>query len=210
MKPVNPKGNQPWIFIGRTDAEAEAPILWPPDGTKWLIGKDPDSGQDWRQEEKGMTEDEMAGWHRRLNGYESEQAPGVGDGQGGLGCYSPWGPKGSDMTEWLNWAELTKIYQLKFVYISEFTHSVTALCLTLCNPMDCSPPDSSVYGVFQARILEWVAISFSRGSSQPSDQTRVYVSSLAGGFFTAEPPGKPRSYLTKGIHSLKENIVLLF
>ena len=83
-KPDHPKGNQSWIFIGRTDAEAETPILWPPDAKSWLIGKDPDAGKDWRQEEKGMTEDEMVGWHHRLNRHESEQAPGVGDGQGSL------------------------------------------------------------------------------------------------------------------------------
>ena len=82
IKPVNPKGNQSWIFIGRTDAEAEAPIIWPPDAKSRLIGKDPDAGKIWRQEEKGMTEDEMFWWHHQLNGYESEQAPGVGDGQG--------------------------------------------------------------------------------------------------------------------------------
>ena len=102
IKLVNPKGNQPWISIGRTDADAEAPILWPPDAKKRLIGKDPDSGKDWRQEEKGTTEDEMVGWHHWLNGHGSEQAPGVGDGQGSLACCSPWGHKESDRTEWLN------------------------------------------------------------------------------------------------------------
>ena len=91
VKPVNPKGNQSWIFIGRTDAKAEAPILWPPDAKNWLIGKDPHAGKDWRQEEKGMTEDEMVGWHHRLNGHEFEQALGVGDGQGSLACCSPLG-----------------------------------------------------------------------------------------------------------------------
>ena len=100
---VNPKGNQSWIFIGRTDAEAEVPILWPPDGKNWLIGKDPDAGKDWRQEEKGTTEDEMVGWHYQFNGHEFEQALGVGDGQGGLGSCSPWGHKESDTTERLNW-----------------------------------------------------------------------------------------------------------
>ena len=79
IKPVNPKGNQPWIFIGKTDAGAEAPILWPPDVKSWLIGKDPDAGKDWRQEEKGMEEDEMIGWHHQPDGHEFEQAPGVGD-----------------------------------------------------------------------------------------------------------------------------------
>ena len=100
VKPVNLKRNQSWIFIGRTNAEA--PILWPPDVKTWLIGKDPDTGKDWRQEEKGMTEDEMAGWHHWLDGHEFEQAPGVGDGQGSLVCCSPWGRKESDTTEWLN------------------------------------------------------------------------------------------------------------
>ena len=101
IKPVNPKGNQSWIFIGRTDVEAKALILWAPDVKNRLTGKvnHPDAGQDWRQEEKGPTEDEMVGWHHRINGHEFEQAPGVGDGQGSLACCSPWGCKESDMTE---------------------------------------------------------------------------------------------------------------
>ena len=86
IKSVNPKGNQSWIFIGGTDDEAESPILWPLDGKNWLIGKDPDAGKDWGQEEKGMTEDEMVGWHHRLNGHGFGWTPGVGDGQGGLVC----------------------------------------------------------------------------------------------------------------------------
>ena len=105
IKPVSPKGNQSWIFIERADAEAETPILWPPDANNWLIWKDPDAGRDWGQEEKGMTEDEMAGWHHRLDGRESEWTPGVGDGQGGLVCCRPWGRKESDTTERLNWTE---------------------------------------------------------------------------------------------------------
>ena len=111
IQPVHPKGNQSWIFIGRTDVETETLILWPPDGKNWLIGKDPDAGKDWRQEEKGMTEDEMVGWHHRLNGCEFEQASGVGEGQGSLACCSPWGRKESDTTEWLNWTELNWILQ---------------------------------------------------------------------------------------------------
>ena len=103
VQPVHPKGNQPWIFIGRTDAEAQTPILWPPDEKSWLIWKDPDAGKELRQEEKGTTEDETVGWHHRLNGHEFEQAPGVGDGQGSLACCRPWGRKESDTTEWLNW-----------------------------------------------------------------------------------------------------------
>ena len=103
IKPVNPKGNQPWIFIGRTDGEAEAPVLWSPDKKNWLTGKDLDAGKDWGQEEKGMTEDNMAGWHHQLKGHESERSPGVGDGQGGLVCCSPWGHKEYSITERLYW-----------------------------------------------------------------------------------------------------------
>ena len=105
IKPVNPKGNQSWIFIGRIDAEAEAPILWPPDVKNWFTGKDSDAGKDWRQEEKGMTEDEVIGWHHWFDRHKFEQALGVGDGQGSLACCSPWGCKESDMTEQLNWTE---------------------------------------------------------------------------------------------------------
>ena len=103
IKPVNPKRNQPWKCIGRTDAEAEAPILWPPDVKNWLIGKDPDAGKDRGQEEKRMTEDEMVGWHHRLDGHEFEQAPGAGDGQGSQACCNAWGHKELDTTERLNW-----------------------------------------------------------------------------------------------------------
>ena len=102
IKPVHPKGNQSWIFIGRSDAESEAQILWPFDWKNWLIGKDPVAGKDWRQEENGTTEDEIVGWHHRLNGHEFEQTPGDVEGQGNLMCYSPWGCKGSDITGWLN------------------------------------------------------------------------------------------------------------
>ena len=98
IQAVHPKGNQSWIFIGRTDAEAETPILRPPDGKNWLTGKDPDAGKDWRQEEKGMIEDKMVGWHHQCNGHEFESAPGVGDGQGSLVCYSPWSCKELDTT----------------------------------------------------------------------------------------------------------------
>ena len=106
IKSVNPKGNQSCISTGMTDAKAEAPILWPPDGKNWLIGKDPDAGKDWRQEEEGATEDEMVGWHHLLDGHEVKQTPEVGDGQGNLACCSPWGCKELDMTEWLNWTEI--------------------------------------------------------------------------------------------------------
>ena len=106
---VNPNGNQSWIFIGRTDAEAETPILRPPDVKSWLICKDPDAGKDWGQEEKVMTEDEMVGWHHWLNGHGFGWTPGVGDGQGGPACCDSWGHKELDMTKQLNWTELTTL-----------------------------------------------------------------------------------------------------
>ena len=105
IQPVHPKGNHSWIFIGRTDAEAETPILFLPDVKNWLIGKDPNAGKDWRWEEKGTTEEEMVGWYHWLDGHEYEQAPGVGDRQGSLVCCSPWCRKESDTTERLNWTE---------------------------------------------------------------------------------------------------------
>ena len=101
IKQANPKGNQPWIVIGRTDAEAEARVIWPPNAKSWHIWKDPDAGKDWGQEEKGITEDEMVGWHW-LSGHEFERTLGDGEGQGGLACCSPWGPRELDTTE--DWA----------------------------------------------------------------------------------------------------------
>ena len=98
IQPVHPKGDQSWVFIGRTDAEAETPVLWPPDMKSWFIGKDPYAGKDWGQEEKGMTEDEMVGWHHQLDGHGFGWTPWVGDGQGGLVCCKSWGHKELDMT----------------------------------------------------------------------------------------------------------------
>ena len=117
IQPVNPKGNHSWIFIGRTDAKAETPILWPPNAKNWLIGKDPDAGKDWRQEEKGMTEDEMVGWYHQFDGHEFEQTPGVGDGQGGLACCSPWSHKELDTTEQLNWTDWIKHLKMRRRYL---------------------------------------------------------------------------------------------
>ena len=104
IKPVNPKASQSWIFTGRTNAEVEAPIFWPPEAKDWLTGKDRDAGKDWGQE-KGMTENEMVGWHHQLDGHEFEQTSGVGDGRGSLACCSPWGCIESDTTEQLNWTK---------------------------------------------------------------------------------------------------------
>ena len=115
IQPVHPKGNQSWIFFGRTGAEAETPIFWPSDVKSWLIRKDPDTRKDWGQQEKGTTQDEMVGWQHWLNGHEFEQGLGVGDGQGSLACYSPWGHKESDTTEWLNWVDANKPSKLTFI-----------------------------------------------------------------------------------------------
>ena len=147
-KPVNPKGNQCWIFIGRTDAETEAPILWPPDVKNWLIGKDPDPGQDWRQEERGTIEDEMVGWHHQLSGHEFEQASRVGYGQGSLKCHSPWG-------EWLNWPEMIS-FTYGSVYVSMFlSQFVLPLlpppCLSVCSlylHLHCCPVNRFISTIF--------------------------------------------------------------
>ena len=106
IQPVYSEGDQPWDFFWRNDAKAETPVLWPPHAKTWLIGKDFDAGRDWGQEEKGMTEDEMAGWHHGLDGHESEWSPGVGDGQGGLACCDSWRRKELDRTELVKWTEL--------------------------------------------------------------------------------------------------------
>ena len=121
IQPVNPKGNQSWIFTVRTDAKAETPILGPPDAKNWLIWKDPDSGKYWRQEEMGMTEYNMVGWHHQFNGHEFEQAPGDRAGQGSLACCSPWGHKESGLRDWTtamqdvnsrgNWAKEKGVYK---------------------------------------------------------------------------------------------------
>ena len=181
IKPVNPKGNQAWIFIGRTETEAEAPIFWPPDVKSRLIRRD-DAGKDWRQ--KRTTEDEMVGWHHRLNGHEFEQVPGDGEGQRSLGCCSSWGCKESDMIERLNNnKKLNKELQSVCVCVCVCVCIVTQLCLALCNHLDCSQSGCSVHGILQPRILEWVAYLFSREYFWPRNQTGV--SGIAGGFFTS-------------------------
>ena len=114
IQPVHSKGDQSWVFFGRTDAEAETPVLWPAHAKSWVTGKDPDAGKDCGQEEKGMTEDEMIGWHHQLNGYGFGLTLGVGDGQGGLACWGSWGCKESDTTERLNWTEIFYYYNRTF------------------------------------------------------------------------------------------------
>ena len=146
IQPVHPKGDQSWVFIGRTDVEAETPILWPPDLKNWLIGKDPDAGKDWRQE-KGMTEDEMAGWHHRLNGHGFGWTPGVGDGQGGLAYCGSWGRKELDMTEWrTEWNWVMNLSSFFFICIYDCFSTIywkdysffTMLCL-------CQKPVVQIY-----------------------------------------------------------------
>ena len=123
IQPVHPKGNQSWIFIGRTNVEAVTLTFWPPDMKSWFIGKDPDTGKDWGQEEKGTTEDEMGGWHHWLNGQGFGWTPGVGDGQGGLAFCGSWGRKELDTTKELNWTEL----MCHESHLSEFSSWVAAL-----------------------------------------------------------------------------------
>ena len=128
VKSVSPKGNQPWIFIGRTDAEAEASILWPPDMKNWLIGKDPDAGKDWRLLEKGMTEDEMFGWHHQLNAHEFEQTLGDSEGQGSLVYCTPLGGKEADMTERRNTITTTFNIQVSFSSLPVHTNPPGGSC----------------------------------------------------------------------------------
>ena len=113
--------DQPWVFIERIDSKAETPVLWPPHAKSWLIGKDSDAGRDWGREEKGTTEDEMAGWHHQLDGHEFGWTPGVGDGHGGLACCNSWGRKESDMTEQLNWTELNSIFKPRINLDEKYT-----------------------------------------------------------------------------------------
>ena len=156
IQPVHPKGNQSWIFIGRTDVEAETP--------SWLIWKDPDAEKDWVQEAKGMTEDEMVGWHHLLDGHELEHAPGVGDGQGSLLCWSPWGCKESETTEWLNWKSFLRIQSkrkiLDLFWISSL-HGSVAILSNLTNmhtqnplitfPFVCFPNQSAFFLKIQVK-----------------------------------------------------------
>ena len=166
IQPVNPKGNQSWIFIGRTEAgaETEAPILWTPDGKNCLIGKDPDAGKDWRQEEKGLTEDEMVGWHHQLDGREFEQTPRVG--RGSLACCSPWGRKESDTTELLNWRHINQwilVYsQIRIIFIAVNLRKFSSpprVCSNSC-PLSwwCHPTISSSVSPFSSCLQSFPAL----------------------------------------------------
>jgi len=146
IQPVHSKGDQSWVFFGRNDAKAETPVLWPPHMKSWLIGKDSDAGRYWGQEEKGTTEDEMAGWHHQLDGREFEWIPRVGDGQVGLACCSSWGCKESEMTEQLNWTELIFpfLFCFSFLFLSQLfvTPPQTAIFFFFCISfsLDCLDP----------------------------------------------------------------------
>jgi len=185
IQPVHPKGDQSWVFIGRTDVEAETPILWPPDAKSWLNWKHPDAAKDWGQAEKGTTEDEMVGWHHRLNGHEFGWTPGVGDGQPGVLRFMGLQRVGHDWATELKWtcffydpADVGNLisgssaFSKSSLNIWKFTVHILLKpaaaaaakslqsCLTLCDPIDGSPPGSPTPGILQARTLEWVAISF--------------------------------------------------
>ena len=156
IQPVHPKADQSWVFIGRTYVEAETPILWPPDVKRWLIWKDPYSGKDWGQEEKGMTEDEMAGRHHGLDGHESEWTQGDGDGQGGLACCNSWGHKELDTTERLKWTELIGLDAMLLVFwMLSFKPTFSLSSFTFIKRLFSSSPLSAIKVVSSAylRIL---------------------------------------------------------
>ena len=138
IQPVHPKGDQSWVFIGRTNVEAETPILWPSDIKSWVIWKDPDAGKDWRQEEKGMTEDETVGWRHWLDGHGFGWTLGVGDGQGGVACCSSWGHKELDTNEQLNWTKLITGWDSRStgtlgpLWPSTNMQSVPTICTSCC------------------------------------------------------------------------------
>ena len=141
--PVHSEGDQSWVFFGRADAKAETPIFWPPHTKSWLIGKDSDAGRDWGQEEKGTTEDEMAGWHHQLNGHVFRWTPGVGDAQGGLACCDSWGHKESNTTEWLNWTELNWGYFCFYLFV--YIHSCKIIPALLIEKI--TPSQFNFFGI---------------------------------------------------------------
>ena len=175
IQPVHPKGNESWVFIGRTDVEAEIPILWPPDEKSWLIGKDTDTGKDWGQEEKGTTEDEMVGWHHRLDGHGFGWTQGVGDRQGGLACCRSWGRKESDTTERLNWYCACMLNYFSHLFATLWT-------LALQAPLGFSRQEywSGLPGPSQGNLPD-----------PGTDLASLLSPALAGGFFTTSTTGKP-------------------
>ena len=182
------KGNQSWIFIGSTDAEGEAPILWLPDAKTWLIGKDLDAGKDWREEEKVMTQVEMAGWYHRLDAHEFGWILGIGDGQGGLACCDSWRCKKLDTTERLNWTELKFLELLK-----DFSGNcclVGKSCSTLL-PIPWTVVCQVPFSMGFPRPPEyWSGLPCISPWYLPHSETEPVSPALVGRFFTTEPPGK--------------------
>ena len=206
IQPVHPKGNQSWIFSGRTDAKAETPILWPPDVKNKLIGKDLDAGKDWRQEEKGMTR------MRWLDGITDVMDMSLSGFRESVMDREAWHAAVHGIPEswtWLSdWTELKNQMTLLQPWVWKYGREeelqsracmaqLLQSCLTLCDSVDCSPPSSSAHGIVPARILEWVAMPFSRGSSPSRDRTWVSCIFLfAGRFFTTDPCWKPEEGVT--------------
>ena len=178
IQPVHPKGNQSWVFIGRTDVEAETPILWPPDEKNWLSGKDPDVGKDWGQEEKGTTEDEMVGWHHRLHGHELCKLREL------VIDREAWHAAIHGVTKswrWLN--DCTELITTLMKWKSEKLKCQLLSHIRLfATPIELYPAGSSVHGILQASVTLWLAIPFSMGSFRPRVQT--WLSRIAGRFFT--------------------------
>ena len=177
IQPVHPKGDQSWVFIGRTDVEAETPILWPPDAKIWLIGKDPDAGKDWGQKEKGTTEDETVGWHHRLNGHGFGWTPGIGDGQGGLVCCSSCCCKESDMTEWLNWIELNWCWDMFPLYLLWWEFFIVNRCWILLNAFfNVSWDDNVIFILPFVNVVyhtDWFA--YTKESLHPWDKSHLIM-----------------------------------
>ena len=180
IQQVHSMGDQPWMFFGKNDAKVETPVLWPPHAMSWLIGKDSDAGRDWGQEEKGTTEDEMAGWHHWLDGRESEWTLGVGDGQGGLACCDSWGRKESDMTERLNWLKV--ILGLSF-YETKVTYSF--FYWTLNYLFTC--PHHQSWIIVDELPKFWVATSFQESIALLSDYGILWRTSVSGHSLRAPP-----------------------
>ena len=160
-----------WVFIGRTDAEAETPIFWPPNAKSWLFGKDPDAGRDWGQEEKETTEDEMAGWHHRLDAHEFGWTPGVGDGQGGLACCDSWSRKASDTTERLNWTEDVLPKSLSMRNYNTQNSPKNAYATSIPRPSPRGPLGHVVHAFGLAR---WAPSAFFPGFGKDTTRRKVW------------------------------------
>ena len=192
IQPVHPKGDQSWVFIGRTDAKTETPILWPPDGKSWLIGKNPDAGKDLGQEEKGTTEDEIVGWHHWLDGHGFGWTPGVDDGQGGLACCGSWSLKESDTTEQLNWTELNScIISIKS---SKTVGTVKVLavqsCSTLRDLMDYRVHEDPLSVEFSKQEY-WNGLPCSSPGDLPDPEIKPMSPTLQADSLLSKPPAKP-------------------